>query len=250
LIPGEASWIAVFSNDSTAWGSFTYDPKDDALRVAVKPVTNDMHETFTYEFYPVGPDSAVLNLMWEKISVPLKIVVDVKPIALASIRRQLNTLAQYTAMAWDDAARYMLDNEWELQEAMSYVDTSIRKEENFGNMLTKAELLQKLGKTEESVQYWERAIKNTEPIQVHMYARQLQAQGQQEQAFRVFELNAKTHPEVWIVHAGLARVYSARSDFAKALKEMRVAAEHAPEKQKASLQKQIQQLEVNEDINQ
>src|SRR5581483_2947773 len=37
MIPGEDHWTVIFSKVSTAWGSFTYDEKEDALRVDVKP---------------------------------------------------------------------------------------------------------------------------------------------------------------------------------------------------------------------
>src|SRR6266567_8747328 len=36
MIPGETSWVVIFSRNSTSWGSFTYDEAEDALRVTVK----------------------------------------------------------------------------------------------------------------------------------------------------------------------------------------------------------------------
>src|SRR5215469_15344156 len=37
MIPDETSWIIIFSRNSSSWGSFSYDPAEDALRVSVKP---------------------------------------------------------------------------------------------------------------------------------------------------------------------------------------------------------------------
>src|SRR6266567_1025641 len=37
MVPGENEWVVAFSKMSTAWGSFTYDQTEDALRVTVKP---------------------------------------------------------------------------------------------------------------------------------------------------------------------------------------------------------------------
>ena len=37
MIPGKEEWIIVFSKNSNAWGSFSYDESADALRVTVKP---------------------------------------------------------------------------------------------------------------------------------------------------------------------------------------------------------------------
>ena len=55
MIPGENEWTVIFSKNSTSWGSFTYDQKEDALRVAVKPQSTDFHEALTYDFDDVKP---------------------------------------------------------------------------------------------------------------------------------------------------------------------------------------------------
>jgi len=36
-IPGEDEWTYIFSNNSTSWASYFYDPAEDALRVTAKP---------------------------------------------------------------------------------------------------------------------------------------------------------------------------------------------------------------------
>ena len=50
MIPNADEWTIVFSKNSTSWGSFTYDEKEDALRVTGKPKTADMHNALTYDF--------------------------------------------------------------------------------------------------------------------------------------------------------------------------------------------------------
>ena len=50
MIPGQDEWTIIFSKNSTSWGSFFYDPKDDALRVKVKPAKSEYHEYLTFEF--------------------------------------------------------------------------------------------------------------------------------------------------------------------------------------------------------
>src|SRR5881394_2060104 len=62
MIPGENEWTLIFSNNSTSWGSFTYDQKEDALRVSVKPQPAEFHEALTYDFDEVKPDSTVVTL--------------------------------------------------------------------------------------------------------------------------------------------------------------------------------------------
>src|SRR5438477_6519226 len=67
MIPNADSFTVIFSKNSTSWGSFSYDQKEDALRVTVKPQTAEMREELTYEVGSVKPDSAVVTLRWEKV---------------------------------------------------------------------------------------------------------------------------------------------------------------------------------------
>jgi len=251
MIPGESSWTVIFSRDATSWGSFFYDAKDDALRVDVTPRPNEMRELLTFDFTDVTPDAATLTLEWEKLAVPIRFAVDTKTIVLPRIRRQLTALPQYTSMAWDDAARYLLDEGWNLDEALQYADRSLGKEETFQNLLTKAEILRKLGRSAEAQAVFGHAIRSAGAAQVHGYARQLQAQGpeQSEQALEIFTENAAAHPDAWIIHAGLARVHSAHHEFARAAEEMQLALAAAPEAQRVGVQKQLDELRAGRDIN-
>src|ERR1700681_2792975 len=43
MIPHEKDWTVIFSKNSSSWGSFTYDPSEDALRVKVKTAPSDFH---------------------------------------------------------------------------------------------------------------------------------------------------------------------------------------------------------------
>jgi hypothetical protein len=66
MLPGEKEWTVIFSKVHTAWGSFTYDQKDNALRVTVKPQASEVHEALTYDFDDVKPDSAVATVSLRK----------------------------------------------------------------------------------------------------------------------------------------------------------------------------------------
>src|SRR5271165_4290797 len=47
MIPGENEWTVIFSKMADAWGSFTYDEKEDALRVTVKPQATEQRDALT-----------------------------------------------------------------------------------------------------------------------------------------------------------------------------------------------------------
>ena len=50
MIAEPEEWTIIFSNNSTAWGSYSYDAAEDALRVKVKPVDSEFTEWLTYDF--------------------------------------------------------------------------------------------------------------------------------------------------------------------------------------------------------
>jgi hypothetical protein len=250
MIPNADEWTIIFSKNSTSWGAFTYDEKEDALRVTVKPKTADMHNALTYDFDDVQKDSAVVTLEWEKIAVPFKVTVDVHGAVEASLKKQLRNLSQYTWISWDDAATYLLTEKVDLDEALTYANKSIENEDRYENEMTKSKLLTELNRKDEATMAQKKALELATPLQVHLYGRQLQAEKRNQEAFVIFRENAKKHPDLWFVHTGLARIYSSEGKFDDAAKEMKLSMAVAPDNQKSYLDGLEKKLESKQDINQ
>jgi tetratricopeptide (TPR) repeat protein len=249
MLPGEDQWTVIFSKMAISWGSFTYDEKEDALRVTVKPQPSEPHDALTYDFDDLKADSAVATLRWEKVAVPFKISVNVNDIVAASLHKQLRGLPQYTWEGWDDAATYLLTSKVHLDDALEYEGKSIQVEERFDNLLTKSQILDAMGKKDEAAATKSRALEKASPFQLHAYARQLQGEKKQDEAFAIFQSNFKKHPDEWFAHSGMARVYTAQGDFSNALKEMKLALVSAPDPYKPGIAGTIKRLENKEDIN-
>jgi Protein of unknown function (DUF2911) len=250
MIPNADEWTIIFSKNSTSWGSFTYDEKEDALRVTVKPKTADMHNALTYDFDQLQKDSAVVELEWEKIAVPFKVSVDVHDVVQASLKKQLRNLSQYTWMSWDNAANYLLAEKISLDEALTYANKSIDNEDRYDNEMTKSKVLAALNRKDDAATAEKKALALAAPLQLHQYARQLLGEKRNDEAYAVFRENAKKHPDQWFVHTGLARMYSAQSKFDDATKEMKLAMAAAPDDQKTYLDGLEKRLEAKQDINQ
>ncbi len=250
MIPNADEWTIIFSKNSTSWGSFTYDQTEDALRVTVKPMAADMHEALTYDFDQLQPDSAVVELEWEKVAVPFKVSVDVHDVVQASLKKQLRNLSQYTWMSWNDAANYLLTEKIALDDALTYATKSIENEDRYDNEITKSGVLTALGRKDEAATAEKKALELASPLQIHLYARQLQGEKRNEEAFAIFRENAKKHPDQWFVHTGLARMYCAQGKFDDATKEMKLAVAAAPDNQKSYLDGLEKRLEAKQDINQ
>src|SRR5205085_9782898 len=84
MIPNTDNWTVIFSKMAVAWGSYTYDQAEDALRVDVKPRTIEMEEALEYEFEDLKPDSVSVTMKWEKTAVPFRVSVDETQTVLAS----------------------------------------------------------------------------------------------------------------------------------------------------------------------
>ena len=86
--PNESTLI--FSNNSSSWGSYYYNEKEDALRVKVKPVVlNESVEWLRYEFLNQTENTATIALEWEKLRIPFRVETNYIEDQLASFRNDL-----------------------------------------------------------------------------------------------------------------------------------------------------------------
>lgn len=244
MVPHEDRWEIAFSHNSTSWGSFSYDPEEDALRVEVEPRrTEEPREALTYLFEDLAPDAATAVLAWERLEVPFRISVDLHGQVLANIENELRHIAGFTWQGFQQAANYCVTNDLDCPEAMGWIDRSIGMQENFANLQTKSQLLRRAGNEEEADATMARALELATPLQVHGYGRQLIAQGKVDEAMEIFRRNARENPDTWFVHIGLARGLSAQGDLEAAAEAMRKGAAAAPEAQRAVYEGFAEQLE-------
>jgi hypothetical protein len=81
-IPSPNEWTLIFNKVADQWGAFTYNEAQDAIRIKVKPVKiNYWQEWMEYTFSDMNVqkagnnNSALINLVWEKLKVPFKVEV-------------------------------------------------------------------------------------------------------------------------------------------------------------------------------
>ena len=255
MIPGKDEFVVIFSKDSTSWGSYTYTPSEDALRVTVKPVKSEYNEWLTFEFTDRDPDHAELSLKWEELAVPFNVTVDnVNDLYLAQIRQELRSYPGFTAENWRAAARFCLDRKINLAEALAWAETAVtgvrggQGEESFNTLMTLADAQEANGKTADAEATRKKALAHPSAsvIDIHMYARTLQLAGKNKEALAIFEMNAKRNPGKWPVELGLARGYSSTGDMKKAIEHAKKAVDTAPNpanKQNAEMVlKQIEEM--------
>jgi hypothetical protein len=76
MIPSEEDWIVIFSFRNSDWGSYSYDPAEDALRVTVTPEKAAYQEWLLFNFDDLSSTSATAYLHWYKLKVPFKISIE------------------------------------------------------------------------------------------------------------------------------------------------------------------------------
>jgi tetratricopeptide (TPR) repeat protein len=245
----------IFSRNATSWGSFFYDPKEDALQVKVKPVPLDARvERLKYEFSDEKENSAVITLQWEKLSIPFRVEVDYIGTQLASFRRELRSDKGFTWNAWVQAAQFCAQHNTNLDEALTWANTAISGtfigQKNFQTLTTKAQILALQGKKEEADAVMKEALPLGQVAEIHQYARQLLAEKKTKEAFDVFKLNYDRHPNEFTTNMGMARGYSAMGDYKKAMDYLKKASLLAPDNaNKTNIDNLMPLLEKGKDIN-
>ena len=158
IIPGKEEFTVIFNKTADQWGSFRYDAKQDALRVKTRPVwRSDSQEQLSYEIPALTPNSAQVILRWEKVAVPFTIEV---PNQDALVRSKIDAAVAANPNDWQVplavANAYFQDDKFE--DAMGWVDKSIKVKETFQNLRTKANLLINMGKKPEAITVAEQAL--------------------------------------------------------------------------------------------
>ncbi|MHA4809847.1 DUF2911 domain-containing protein [Flavitalea flava] len=250
-----AECTLIFSKNSGSWGSFYYDPKEDALKVKVKPVALDKSvEWLKYEFLDQKENSVTVALQWEKLMIPFKVDVDYVKYQLESFRKELRSDKGFTWNAWDQAAQFCVLHNTNLEEGLSWANTAVAGtfigQKNFTTLSTKAQILSLQGKKDEADLIMKEAIPMGQVGEVHQYARQLLAQKKTKEAFDAFKMNYDKHPNEFTTNMGMARGYSGMGDYKKALAFLQKAQAQAPDAgNKTNIEKYIPMLQEGKDIN-
>ncbi|MEO5890544.1 MAG: DUF2911 domain-containing protein [Ferruginibacter sp.] len=213
----------VFSKFSTAWGSFYYDAKDDALRVdvPVQQLTESV-ERLKYEFGEQTENSAVVSLQWEKVKVPFKISVDLQKIQIESFRKEFNSGIFYRF--WQNmqmAANYCLVNNVNLEEGLTWADRSINTyfgEANFLTLSTYAGLLEKFNRKKEADSLMQKALPMATSLQLLQYGSNLNRMKEHQEAFKIFKINYDKYPKEAYANLGMVMGYYFLADKKEAIK--------------------------------
>jgi tetratricopeptide (TPR) repeat protein len=244
MIPTESDWTIILNKDHRAWGSFFYDEKKDQLRFSAKPETAEHQEWLLYSFDDITENSTTIALRWEKLRVPFKIDIDVHKQVLADIEQQLTSLPGFGWQGWNQAANYCYANNLGTDKALTFADRSIQMNKNVTNSYTKALILKKMGKDDESEKLKEEAFANAAENDVNALGYQLLFAGKVDDALEVFKMNTEMYPESWNVWDSLGEGYMNKGETEMAVQNYTKALGMAPENQHKRIKGVLAQLEM------
>jgi len=223
----------VLSSNTTSWGSYFYDEKEDVLRFKVISVDKDTStEILTYSFNSIEPTSATASLQWGTKEIPFRIDVAVTDLVMTGIRNDLRNPKGFQQSTWDSAANYAFGI-GQLDQALEWVNASIKghffSKETFSNLSLKSRILEKQGKTAEANTNLQKAIPLGSPEELYKLGLGFIRNGQLDKAIDTMQANVKNNDGAFPSHYGLARAYSANKDFKNALEALENTGADTPE---------------------
>ena len=219
MIPSRGDWTVILSHEANAWGSFSYQPSEDALRLKARPEPSQPEERLAYTFDGPGIDSVVATMRWEKLALPIVIRVDQKRVVVDSLRQQLRGFPRFSWQTWNQAAAWCIANNVNLDEADTWADNSIALNENFTNLRVKAALMEKRGDPATAAELRRRSLYIAAEPDMNTYGYLLMNQGKLDSAIAVFRKNTKDYPHSWNTYDSLGEAYAKKGDKKQAIKQ-------------------------------
>ena len=158
VIPGKEQWTLILNSQGKQWGAYNYKTEQDVLRIEAKPGAIPHQEFLQYDLQVLSPEQLRLELRWEKLSVGFTMELDSKGIYWKYLEEALAKASPAAWQPWYQGARYCLEQSIEPAKAMTWIDISLKAEENARNLECKARLLEKAGKRAEAIGLLDRAI--------------------------------------------------------------------------------------------
>ena len=148
-IPGQDEWTIIISKDTAGFGAFAYKQENDLVRFKVSPkiLTDTSIETFAIEFNHIRDESALLELVWEKTVVPIRLEVDVVSKVLPQIEAAMASTNKQQAGFYFQAATFYFNHDLDLKKALAWLNTGLADKPRIAYELLnlKAKILAKQG---------------------------------------------------------------------------------------------------------
>jgi hypothetical protein len=136
-IPNAQEWTIIINKNTELWGSDDYKQEEDMVRIMVKPTVNSLTESMTFTIDNLETKKADISLAWDKtkISFPIEVEFDVQ--AMDNIKAKIEE-AEDAFSIYNGAARYYIENNKDVKQALEWAQKSVNMKAEFWNLLTLA----------------------------------------------------------------------------------------------------------------
>ena len=150
-----------------------------SLRFAATPRPADFEERLEYRFENLTDNSRPPSCTGRSSRSPSRSRWTRRPIVFDSLKSELHGLGQFFWQPWNEAARWCVQNDYELGPGDPVGRTGRSGiQANFQNLRTKADLLEKKGDAKGAEELRARALKVATEADMNAYGYQLLGQGQ------------------------------------------------------------------------
>jgi tetratricopeptide (TPR) repeat protein len=242
IIPNEDEWTVILNKEVNAWGSYFYKEEKDVFRFAVVPKKVNHHEALTFTFENITANKVDLQLAWADTAISFTIDIDTPQRVVDNIRKELKSRLAFGANGYRTAAQYCLNNDVNLEEALTWIERPLRGEQSFTDLNIKSGILKKLGRTAEAEDIYKKAMAIANNRDLTSLAYTKLRNNDTEGAVNILKGLIKKSPKNHENYLNLARIFMRSGNKDSALKAYHKALKYAPKQHKANIKIEINRI--------
>jgi len=160
-IPGKTEWKVMINTDVKA-SEGSYKAENNVAEITVKSSkTGYLVESLAFWFGNVKEDQADLMFAWENTMWSIPVKVAVSEFAMENIKNKIGEIEKAYGV-YNSSARYYLDHDQDLKQALAWSKKSVEISEKFWNVYTLSLIQEKLGMKKEALETAKRSLKLSE----------------------------------------------------------------------------------------
>lgn len=155
-IPGEKEWEVIFNSNLEQWGTYNHKDEEDVLKIKVASKAAEFIESMHIYFDDLRDKTASINIHWEKTRISIPVEVEVAEKAQANIQAAIKE-AEEANSTYRNAARYYLNNNLDVVQALEWAQKSVDMGKKYWNMTTLSRAQHANGLTKQAIKTAEEA---------------------------------------------------------------------------------------------
>jgi len=156
----EGDWKVIFNSVVDGWGTGKYDAANDVLTLTAKPVTlANVQESMLFTFENLSKTQGELRFAWDKVSLSLKIEVDVdKKVWENVVKAVAEVTDENKVEVYRNAAKHAASTKQRLEEGLKWINASIEAKESWYSYWVKADVQHAAGDNKGAIASAKKAI--------------------------------------------------------------------------------------------